>query len=444
MGRLILTVTLCILTTISWTASSKNSQSLFDVYIEALEKDPRVKISIQKIEVAKARYAQSRSQLLPQANLYANFSENEVQYNENTPFQVDSEYDGEKYSFVLRQTLFNWQILSNRAKMSEMISKAESEQLEVMGQLLVDVVNRYFSVLATQNNLDLIRAEKKMVREQLQQVKKMYDRKLVRIIDLLETEARADTVRTDEIDAENSLSISREALAELTGGYIGDLYLFSENVSLPEIVEPIEVWVELALKNNALLKSKRDYIAFTIENISEQKGGLLPKVDLILSDQVSDVGFDNLQSPKRKTNYIGIDVSIPIFSGGGTSARIREAYAQKYIAQEEMEGTRRAVLKNTREAYLNAKAGLKRIKAAELGKKSATRAYEAMKKSFSYGTVTAIDVLEALHKQTKAISDYQMSRYNFASYYLTLKKEGGTINQDDLVEVSSWLQAPSE
>ena len=272
----------------------------------------------------------------------------------------------------------------------------------------------------------------------------MYARKLVRITDLLETQARADTVRTDEIDAENALSISREALAELTGGTIGELYIFSEDISLPELVDPMNVWVERALQSNALLKSKHDNVAVATENISEQKGGHLPKVDLVFSDQVSDVGFDNLQSPKRKTNYIGIDVTVPIFAGGGTSARVREAYAQKYIAQEEMEGTRREVLKRTREAYLNTKAGLKRIKAAKLGKQSATKSYEAMKKSFSYGTVTAIDVLEALHKQTRAISDYQMSRYQFVSHYLSLKKEGGAINQDDLVEVNSWLQAPAE
>ncbi len=444
MRRLLIAILFIIFTTVGSAAIAENSQSLLDVYLQALEKDPRVKISFQKVEIAKAQYAHSRGQLLPQANLHANFSENEVDYDENTPFQTDSEYDGEKYSFVLRQTLFNWAALSNRAKMSELITQRESEQLDVMGLLLVDVAQRYFEVLAAQNNLSLIRAETQLVEEQLQQVKKMYARKLVRITDLLETQARADSVRTDEIDADNALSISREALAELTGGAIGELYIFSENISLPELVEPINVWVERALQNNALLKSKRDNIAVSKENISEKKGGHMPRVELVFSDQISDVGFDNLQSPKRETNYVGIDVTIPIFAGGGTSAKVREAYAQKYIAQEEMEGTRREVLKRTREAYLNTQAGLKRIRAARLGKQSATKSYEAMKKSFSYGTVTAIDVLEALHKQTRAISDYQMSRYQFVSHYLSLKKEGGAINQDDLVEVNSWLQASAK
>ena len=440
MSRLLILFCFCLFAINSWAGA----QSLFDIYLQALDKDPRVQIAEYKVDVAKAQFDQSTGQLLPQVNMYANFSDNEVDYDENTAFQLDQEYRGEKYSFVLRQTLFNWQALSNKEKMAELISQRESEQLDIMGILLVDVAQRYFDVLAAQNNLDLIRDEKQFVEEQVAQIEKMYERKLVRITDLLETQARADTVRSDEIDAENVLSISREALAELTGGSVGELFVFQDGKALPEITESMDAWVDSALANNPLLKSKHDNIAMATQNIAEQKGGHLPRVDLVFSDQISDVGFDNQQSPKRQTNYVGIDVTIPIFAGGGTSAKVREAYAEKYIAQEEMEGARREILKRTREAYLNTRAGLKRIRAAQLSKESAAKSYEAMRKSFSYGTVTAIDVLEARHKQTKATSDYHIAKYQFVSHYLSLKKEAGTINQDDLVEVNSWLQAPAK
>ena len=100
--------------------------SLFDIYVQALEKDPRVRISRQEVNIAKAQYDQSTAAMLPQATLYANFSDNEVDYEENTVFQTDAEYDGEKYSFVIRQTLFNWQTLSKTGKMSELVSQRES------------------------------------------------------------------------------------------------------------------------------------------------------------------------------------------------------------------------------------------------------------------------------------------------------------------------------
>ena len=124
----------------------------------------------------------------------------------------------------------------------------------------------------------------------------------------------------------------------------------------------------------------------------EQKGGHYPTVDLIVSNQRSDVGFDNQQSPQRDTQYIGVDIRVPIYSGGSTSAKVREAWAQYYIAREEEEAVRREVLKRTREAWLNTRSSRKRIDSANLSVESAAKSYEAMNKSFSYGTVTATDV----------------------------------------------------
>ena len=110
MSRLLILFCFCLFAINSWAGA----QSLFDIYLQALDKDPRVQIAEYKVDVAKAQFDQSTGQLLPQVNMYANFSDNEVDYDENTAFQLDQEYRGEKYSFVLRQTLFNWQALSNK------------------------------------------------------------------------------------------------------------------------------------------------------------------------------------------------------------------------------------------------------------------------------------------------------------------------------------------
>ncbi len=72
--------------------------------------------------------------------------------------------------------------------------------------------------------------------------------------------------------------------------------------------------------------------------MQEQKGGHYPTFDLVLSTQRSDVGYDNQTSPQRDTEYIGVDINLPLFAGGSTSARVREAWSQYYIAREEEEG----------------------------------------------------------------------------------------------------------
>jgi outer membrane protein len=413
--------------------------NLFDVYAQALVADPRVKIAQQKVALGQARADGSFGALLPQANVLANFSDNDVSFDNN--LLEDQDYTGKRYSLQVRQVLFNWQALSNRRRTQQEVAQKEAELLDVMSMLLVDTSDRYFNVLLADRNLTLIQSERKLVQQQLRQTEEMYERKLVRITDFLETQARADKVLTDEIEAENEAALARESLSELTGTYVGDLAPLRTDFELPPLENTMDYWVKLATESNALLRSKHEAVAAAKDGIQEQKGGHYPTVDLVYSNQTSDVGFDNQQSPERETEYIGVDINIPLYSGGSTSARVREAWATYYIAREEEEATRREVLKRTREAWLNTRSSRKRIHAAQLSVRSATKSFEAMSKSFNYGTVTAADVLEALHARTRSERDYQNALYQYITNWLALKRESGILEDSDLQQVNSWLLA---
>jgi outer membrane protein TolC len=97
------------------------------------------------------------------------------------------------------------------------------------------------------------------------------------------------------------------------------------------------------------------------------------------------------------------------------------------------------VLKRTRGAWLNTRSSRKRIDSAELGVKSATKSYEAMSKSFTYGTVKAADVLAALHIKTRARRDLQDALHSFLVNWLALKREGGSLHAGDLHQLNGWL-----
>ena len=410
---------------------------LYSIYAMALEKDPRVQIAQQKVEMGRAVADTSRGSLLPQVNFSANWSENEVDYDDNA--REGQEFDGERFTVQARQILFNWSAISNLRRTRQAVAQRESELLDMMSLVLVDTSERYFNVLLAERNLNLIRAERELVRQQVLQTEEMYQRKLVRITDFLETQARADMVLTDEIEAENRVALSREALAELTGEYIGELAHVKDDFTLPVLENNIDYWVELATENNSLLRSKREAVLVAKRGVQQEKGGHYPTVDLVFSNQTTDVGYDNQQSPKRETQYIGIDVTVPIFSGGSTSARVREAWAGYYIAREEEEGTRRQVLKRTRETWLNTRSSRRRIDAAQTSVRSATKSFEAMDKSFSFGTVTATDVLEALHARTRAERDYYSALYGYIVNWLVLKREAGILENEDLEQVNGWL-----
>ena len=414
---------------------------LYSIYALAVKKDPRVQIAQQKVEMGKARADSSLGVLLPQVSAFGNWSDNDVSFDSNL---IDNQqYDGKRYGYQVRQVLFNWSALSNRRRTYQVIAQREAELLDVMSIVLVDTSERYFNVLLADGNLRLVRTERELVQQQLRQTEEMYKRKLVRITDYLETQARADKVLTDEIEAENAAALARESLAQLTGEYVGDLASIREDFSLPQLQNTMDYWVQLATDNNSLLQSKRQAVIVAKQGVEEQKGGHYPTFDLVYSDQTSDIGFDNQQSPKRDTQYIGIDVTIPLFSGGSTSAKVREAWAGYYIAREEEEAARRDVLKRTREAWLNTRSSRRRIDAAEASVRSASKSYEAMSKSFSYGTVTAADVLEALHGRTRAERDRQNALYSYLTNWLSLQREGGTLDNDDLKQLNDGMLAAS-
>jgi outer membrane protein len=411
--------------------------SLYDVYAEALQADPRVSIAQYRVEMGKAQEDSAFGAMLPQASFSAQLSDNKVDY--DSDLIEGGSYDGERYSVQVRQMLFNWSTLSRRSRAERVVAQRESELLDVMSTLLVDVSERYFQVLLADGGVRLLRSEQNLVQQQLRETEELYKRKLVRITDYLETQARVDKVNTDLIEAENAAALSREELSALTGNTVVDLEPIRKDFTLPSMDNTIEYWTELSLINNSLLGSKREAVRAAQEAVEEQKGGHYPTFDLILSAQNSDVGFDNQTSPPRDTQYIGVDINLPLFSGGSTSARVREAWSQYYIAREEEEAVRREVLKLTRGAWLNTRSSRKRIDAAELSVKSATKSYEAMSKSFSYGTVKAADVLAALHIRTRAERDFQDALYSYLTSWLALKRESGSLQEKDLQQLNDWL-----
>ncbi len=439
MFRSILRVILC---TAALPAVAADQVDLMGIYMQALEADPRVKIAEQKIAIGQARSDGRFAQLLPQATLFANVSDNAVEFPENDNVARE-EYDGQRYSLQVRQMLFDWSKLSAQTQAEQVVEQYEAEYLDVLSLMLVDVAERYFNVLLADNDLKLIRDERGLVEEQLRQIDEMYQRKLVSITDLLETQARADEVRTDEIEAENNAAIRRETLAELTGSHVGNVAGMRAEFDLPELNHSMEYWTDLAIAGNKALRAKREAVEAAEKAVQQQKGGHYPTADLVFSVQDSDIGYDNQVSPRRETQYIGIDVVLPLYSGGSTSAAVREAWALYYTAREEEEATRREITRRTRESWLNSRSSRKRIDSVQLNVVSATKSYAAMNKSFTYGTVTATDVLAALHAQTRARRDYQNALYSFIVNWLALKRESGQLAQDDLQQVNSWLVAPA-
>ena len=168
----------------------------------------------------------------------------------------------------------------------------------------------------------------------------------------------------------------------------------------------------------------------------------MPRVTFIAQRQDSDVGFDNLPMIRSDNTYIGLDVSIPIYAGGSNRAAISEAISRRSIAESELRSVRLETGELVRSAYLQVQSSRVLTEAAVILVESTALSSEAMQQGFDLGTVTSVDVLNALRDQYQAERDLQRTRYEHINYLLLLKRETGTLEAEDMLEVGSWLIPP--
>lgn len=415
-------------------------QDLQQLFLSALETNPTLNIARYNVEIGKAQKSQATGKLLPQISMSASYSDNEQEYLDSE--QEITKFDGEKYALQFRQVLFDWQAFASRKKASFVVDQRRADYYEQLGILLLETANRYFLVLAAEDKLALVKAEREATDQQLKQSEAHYQRKLIRVTDLYENRARAAAIKTNEIEASHELAIAREALWEISGEEIGELKGLSETVQFPAIKEGIEVWVDRALGSNNQLRSRQSAVDAALEGIAERRGSHYPTVNFVASRQKSDLGYENTQQPRRLITYFGVDINIPIFSGGSTSARTREAYHLAGIAKSEFDQTRRDVVKQTRAAYLSANSSLDRIDAGLYAVAATKESALAMDKGFKVGAVTTTDVLNSIHQNFSAKRDLQQAKYDYIQHKLNLEKSAGSLDINDIEQINSWLVAP--
>ena len=418
-------------------------ETLEEFFSAAIDYSPRLRIAEENLNVLSARKRMATGNLLPQLNAATSVTENRrTSVDPFFGFESLRTFDGERSFVRLSQTLFNWQAFSTRKQASLTEDQAESEYYYELSFLLTDVAERYFNVLQAQDALDSIAAELEAVSNQLAQVESMYDLQLAQITDLYQAQANLASVEAQQLQLESDLALAQEALRAISGLEPGRLYTLREEVEVPDIEGSAQYWVSLALENNQQIHALQYAERVANERISERMGAYFPQVSLLALRQKTNVGFDNVPIDQADITYLGLDVTIPIYSGGTRTAQVREARSQHRIAEHDLRRVELETREVVRSAWLQATAGDTLIDAAESLVESTELSAEAMQQGLELGTVTIVDVFIALRDRFRAQRDLQRVRYDQIKAMLVLQREAGTLEAEDLLEVGEWLERP--
>jgi outer membrane protein len=307
---------------------------------------------------------------------------------------------------------------------------------------MMRVAEGYFTVLAAQDDVSFAMAELDALALQLEQTQQRFDVGVATITDVVESQAAYDLANASVIEADNALINAKERLQEVAGVYVERLTSLKTESPL---VKPdplnVEQWTNNALSQNLTLKVARKEVETAQQEIELKKSGHYPSLDLVGQKQYDSQSESNFGGgSKTHLETLGIQVSIPIYQGGTVSSQTREASHRLEQAMQQEEQQRRAVVRQTREAYNSVLSGISRVKALKQATLSGEKALESTEAGFEVGTRTTVDVVNVRRDLFSARRDYAQARYTYILNSLRLKQAVGVLTESDLDLINQWLE----
>lgn len=419
--------------------ASTFSTDLMQLYREAQLEDPQILASYAQAQAGQEHQREAMGALLPQLSF--NAGSNRIHQESDL---VQRSYDSESYGLVLRQYLYNKSAWENYQKFKSLARQSESQASDTQAEASVELARRYFTALAAEDELQLVRAERLTTQRSLDRINALYEKQLALITDQLDLKARVDLLSAQELDARNQASLSREALAEIVGRPVKErLNRIRDDLQLQVSAHSLETWVRDGMAFNPALKANESGVEAAGAALRSGKGGHYPTLSLNLSAQQTNEGYNNTLAPRTDSYVAGIGVQVPLYSGGSTSARVRGLYQDQVVAEQELEATRRRVVKEITSAYLTANSNGEKIGANRLALESAQLSRVAAEKALSYGMVNSVDVLASVRNEYRARRDLLKTQYDFLSNVLILNRWAGKPPAESIENVNGWLSPGS-
>jgi outer membrane protein len=409
--------------------------NLLQVYQDALVNDSIYASARANLSAGQEASVQGRAKLLPLVGLSGSHLRS------SRSGTADTTTHG--YTLSLSQPLFDiaaWQTYE-QSKLS--VAASEAAFAIVQQDLILRVAQAYFDVLAAQDTLASLQAQKNAISEQLASAKRNFEVGTATITDTHEAQARYDLATAQEFAAQSDLDIKRAALQQIIGKPAAELAVLRSGVTL-QTPQPAQMdpWVNSAEQQNFDVASKQLALEIAKRDITRNRAGHYPSVDLVASRSDSNQRNTLQSQGTGPTNAIGVQWAIPLFSGFAVTSQVRQAIALEDKARADLETARRTAAQNARQAYLGVNSGLAQVQALQAAEISSQSALESNRLGYQVGVRINIDVLNAQQQLYATQRDLAKARYDTLINSLRLKSAAGTLQEQDLVQINTLLTQP--
>jgi outer membrane protein len=423
-------------------ASSAWGADLLAVYQDALVSDPVFQAARSQYQAGIERLPQARAGYLPfisgSAGAYRNYNRRDG--------AEDLDYSTRGYNLSLSQPVFRWQNWIAISQAERQVLQAEANLTSASQDLIVRVAQAYFDVLLAQDNVALSDAQKRAISEQLAQAKRNFEVGTATIVDTLEAQARYDQAVAKEVLDANDLEVKKRALQQIIGKFPESLKPLGPKLELRRPTpDNIDEWVKSGSESSLAVAVAKASYEISQKEVERAKAGHYPTVDVTANynynrNPASSLGELVTGSGITSQNgQVGLVLSVPIFEGGATQSRVREALALRERSAQDLENTQRTVAQSVRQNFLAVTNGIALVRALEQALASTQSQLDSSILGRDVGVRTSVDVLNAQQQVFQTRRDLQQARYAFILNSFRLRAATGTLSEADLEQVNRAL-----
>lgn len=423
-------------------AATARAEGLLQLYEAARAYDATWQSARAQYDATIAHADQAKAGLLPQVGATAGATRSHFEMSRPAP-ATERTFETVSGSISATQPLYRPANLATYRQGKRQADIAEAQLTQASQDLMIRVSQAYFDVLAAQDTLTFVRAQKAATAEQLASAKRNFEVGTATITDTREAQARYDLVQAQEIAAENDLRVKKLALDMLVGRtntepspLVAPLVVPS-----PQPADP-EAWVAASETASPAIVQAREAVNIAELETEKARAGNKPTVDFTASYGVNNNIHGNATLPvdnNPKLGTWGVAINMPLFAGFSVQNRIRETLALEEKARADLEAARRQVAQAVRTAYFGVVSGESQVKALEAAEASSQSALDANRLGYQVGVRINIDVLNAQSQLYQTKRDLAQARYNVLLGQLKLRQANGTLQEQDLARLNALL-----
>ena len=411
---------------------------LKQVYQAALEQDASIRASRAATDAGRERLPQARAGLLPQLSASAGRSNNNLDTTSpnllGNPVTTTDKYFSDNKNLQFRQPLVNMQRWLQFQQAKSLVEEAEANLDRDLQNLVVRVAGAYFETLMADEQLDLILAQKKTYTTLVDAAQKGLAAGSGTRTDIDDAQSRLDMAKAQELEARQNQDLTRRQLQLLVNQPVGKIAKL--NVSALKLNGPepanLDEWTQKAEASSPEIKALQARLAAAQREVSKAQAGHLPTLDAVA--QWSNSGSENITriNSRYENKTLGLQLNIPLYSGGYVNSTIRQAVAEQTRAEESLEALRRDLGVRVHKEYRGVSEGVMRVRALEQAVRSAEQMMKSTEMSLKAGSRTQLDVLNAQQQFTLTLRDLAQARY---IYLISKVRLASLVGSDALASV---------